>query len=153
MVDQLDEVRVEVGISASKITQENQRERGARLATVRVAREGSSLSPTHIVCDGLAYELVGNSFSIGVGESGKYDLIASINQAGNSLELCRLIQEDERWLVRETEGATVDLDRETGLKAGDTIEIVMQGSRKRLLLIHCIENASEPRKSDRHETT
>ena len=64
VVDQLDEVRVEVGISASEISQENQRERGARLATVRIAREGRSLGPTHIVCDGLAYELVGNSFSI-----------------------------------------------------------------------------------------
>lgn len=153
VVDQLDEVRVEVGISASEISQENQGERGARLATVRVAREGRALSPTHIVCDGLAHEMVGNSFSIGVGESGVFDLIASSDQDGNSLELCRLIREDERWLIRETEGATVDFDRETGLKAGDTIDILMQGSRKRLLLIHCIEIASEPIKSDRHETT
>ena len=69
------------------------------------------------------------------------------------MEFCRLILEDERWLIRDTEGATVDFDRETGLKAGDTIDILMQGSRKRLLLIHCIEIASEPIKSDRHETT
>ena len=51
--------------------------------------------------------------------------------------------EDERWLIRETEGATVDFDRETGPKR-NTIDILMQGSRKRLLLIHCIEIASEP---------
>ena len=43
VVDQLDEVRVEVGISASEISQKNQGERGARLATVRVAREGRAL--------------------------------------------------------------------------------------------------------------
>ena len=54
------------------------------------------------------------------------------------------MHEDERWLIRESGELTVDFDRETGLKAGDTIDILMQGSRKRLLLIHCIEIASEP---------
>ncbi len=153
VVSQLDEVRVEVGISASEISQENQRDSGARLATVRVAREGRSLSPTHIVCDGLAYELIGGAFSIGAGESGKFDLVADGNRAGASLELCRMIKEDEKWVIRESEGATVDFEKETGLKAGDTIDILMQGTRKRLLLIHCIEIASDTVKSNRDETT
>lgn len=152
VVDRLDEVRVEVGISALEISQEHQRESGARLATVRVAREGRSLTPTHVVCDGLAYEMIGDAFSIGVGESGRFDLTAESNQAGNAMELCRLIQEDERWLLREAEGATVDFDRETDLKAGDTIDILMQGSRKRLLLIHCVEITRDSVKSNRHET-
>ena len=64
-----------------------------------------------------------------------------------------MIKEDEKWVIRESEGATVDFDKETGLKAGDTIDILMQGTWKRLLLIHCIEIASDTVKSNRDETT
>ena len=152
VVDRLDEIRVEVGISAIDISQEQQRERVARLATVRVDRDGRSLTPTHVVFDGLAYEMIGDTFSIGVGESGRFDLVAESKRAGSSMELCRLILEDKRWLLVESEGATVDFDRETDLKAGDTIDILMPSSRKRLLLIHCVEIGSDSVKTNRHET-
>ncbi len=137
--ERIEETRVERGITSLGAPMARSPETKTRFATIRVRRDGRSLSPTHIVCDGLAYELTESSFSIGVGESDDFDLVADRNIAGKDLELCRLLLVDEKWTVESGEGAELETERESNLKAGDSLEIVMQGTRKRLLLIHCID--------------
>jgi len=118
-----------------------------KIATIRIVKDGRSLNPTHIVCDGLAYELSGDSFSIGIGESELFDLVADRNIAGKPVELCTLRLTDDRWALEPSEGAAFEMESDTGLKAGDAIEVLIQGSRKRLLLIHCIDISNQGNES------
>lgn len=140
VVSKPEEMRVEVGISILGVPGELKTGRHQQFATIRVSKDGRSLNPTHIVCDGLAYELCDDSFSIGVGESERFDLVADRNIAGKPIELCTLRHVDDRWTLEVSEaGAVADFESDTSLKAGDAIDVRMEGSRKRLLLIHCIE--------------
>lgn len=137
VVNKLEETRIEVGISI--LGNPETLDVRQKIATIRVSKDGRSLSPTHIVCDGLAYELSGDSFSIGIGESELFDLVADRNIAGKPVELCKLKLAGERWTLEASEGAAFDGENDAILKAGDAVEVLMQGSRKRLLLIHCID--------------
>jgi len=139
VAENVEDIRVEVGISLEGLPQPTA-EQLARHAVghVNLVKEGKSLAPTHIVCDGLAYELNGDSFVIGVGESESFDLVADRQYAGKSAEICRLVLSDDRWILTEGKGSTVDSKSVSGLKAGDAIEIRSIGQRKRLLLIHCM---------------
>ncbi len=148
VVHKLEETRIEVGISI--LGNPETLDVRQKIATIRVSKDGRSLSPTHIVCDGLAYELSGESFSIGIGENELFDLVADRNIAGKPVELCKLKLADERWSLEPSETAAFDGEKDTALKAGDAVEVLMQGSRKRLLLIHCID--LEIREESQHET-
>lgn len=139
VVDKIEETRIEVGISIQGSEELLDSKRQQKLATVRILKDGRSLSPTHIVCDGLAYELSSDSFSIGIGENERFDLVADRNIAGKPVEICTLKLNEDRWALEPSEGVSMDIETDTSLKAGDTVELLMQGTRKRLLLIHCID--------------
>ncbi len=143
VVSKLEETRIEVGISILGNPEELDLKQ--KVATIRIVKDGRSLNPTHIVCDGLAYELSGDSFSIGIGESELFDLVADRNIAGKPVELCTLRLTDERWALEPSEGAAFEMESDTSLKAGDAVEVLIQGSRKRLLLIHCIDIGNQGR--------
>lgn len=135
----IEDTRVEVGISMAALPENQGSEANPPLASIRIVREGHSLNPTHIVCDGLAYRLERATFSVGVGESDRFDLVADRDAAGSPIALFRLNSTDERWDIEALEGANLNTDSDASLKAGDAIEILMQGTQKRLLLVHCIE--------------
>ncbi len=136
---EIEETRVEVGITSLGSAAPRHPDMKSHFASIRVLRDGRSLNPTHIVCDGLAYELSGSGFTIGVGESDAFDLVADRNIAGKPLELCQLVLADEKWTLQGSEASSLEEEQDRSLKAGDSIEIMMQGGRKRLRLIHCID--------------
>lgn len=108
------------------------------LGSINLIQEGKSLNPTHIVCDGLAYEIGQGPFVIGVGESEDFDLVVERRASGPAVELCRLVYNDDRYLLTEARGAVFESKSISGLKAGDALEVKVLGRRKRLLLIHCL---------------
>ncbi len=139
MVSKIEETRIEVGITIQGSPEMLDSKFKQKVATLRILKDGRSLTPTHIVCDGLAYELSSDAFVIGIGENENYDLVADRNIAGKPVELCTLRLNEERWALEPSEGVAMEMEADTSLKAGDAVELIMQGSRKRLLLIHCID--------------
>ncbi len=136
---EIDQIRIDASISMENIPENLEMGLPKSHGSIRVIREGRSLNPTHVVCDGLAYELSESEFSIGLGESENFDLVVDRKPIGEPVSLCRLKMNEDRWMIEASEGLSFETDSEAGLKAGDTIEILAQGNRKLLLLIHCIE--------------
>ena len=135
----VEEMRVEVGISMDALAEKQTLDTSPAIASIRVVREGRSLNPTHIVCDGLGYRLEGESFLVGVGESDRFDLVADRETLESPQPLFNLNFADDCWAIKALERASLETDFDVSLKAGDAIEILIQGTRKRLLLVHCIE--------------
>jgi len=133
----IEETRVEVGISLEGLPETPKAP--SKVASLRLIREGRSLNPTHVVCDGLAYRLEGETFSVGLGESDRFDLVADRASSGEPVGLFRLKSIEDRWSIEAMEGVKLGETGEAGLKAGDAVEIRREGTRKRLVLIHCIE--------------
>jgi hypothetical protein len=139
VVNDVEEMRVEVGISMAVIPESEIVGRTRNIASIRIIREDRSLNPTHMVCDGLGYRLEGKSFLVGVGESDGFDLVADRGTAGSPQALFALNSVDDRWMIEAMEGSSLEMQSDASLKAGDAIEILIQETRKRLLLVHCIE--------------
>ncbi len=136
----IESVRVETGIvlEAPKVGGEP----GAGqvpIGAIRLVKQGKSLNPTHIVCDGLAYELGPQDFIIGFGESEEFDLVVERGLTEAPAELCRLKPEEDRWMLAESKGTLVEAVTISSLKAGDSLEVALPGRRKQLLLIHCLQ--------------
>jgi len=108
------------------------------VGAIRLVKQGKSLNPTHIVCDGLAYELGEGEFIIGFGESEDFDLVVDRGLTPKPAELCRLKLEDEKWVLAESKSAIVESVSLSSLKAGDSLEVALPGRRKQLLLIHSL---------------
>lgn len=137
----IENVRIETGIVLDVPRGEDGSELMPRvpIGAIRVVKQGKSLNPTHIVCDGLAYELGSGEFVIGFGESEDFDLVVERNLTPAPAELCRLKPEEDRWLLSESKGTIVEAVSISNLKAGDWLEVALPGRRKQLLLIHCLQ--------------
>lgn len=138
--DTIENVRVETGISLEPPSGDGLAAgpRRGPVGAIRLVRQGKSLNPTHIVCDGLAYELGQGEFVIGFGESEDFNLVVERDLTPAPAELCRLKQEEDRWSLLEAQGTIVESAVVSTLKAGDSLEVALPGRRKQLLLIHCI---------------
>lgn len=139
VVKDVEEMRVEAGISTGDLPEIQDLESQPSFASIQVVREERSLNPTHVVCDGLAYRLGNGSFSVGVGESDRFELVLDREAPGSPQALFRFNSIDDRWIIEAMEGGRLETQSDASLKAGDSIEILFQGTRKRLLLVHCIE--------------
>ncbi|MDQ8203266.1 hypothetical protein [Pelagicoccus sp. SDUM812003] len=139
--ESIEDVRVETGIVLEAPSGKDG-EAGASIVpigAIRLVRQGKSLNPTHIVCDGLAYELGEEEFIIGFGESESFDLVVESNLTPSPAELCRLKPEEDRWVLAESKSTIVEAVSISTLKAGDSLEVALPGRRKQLLLIHCLQ--------------
>lgn len=139
--ESIEDIRVETGINLD-MPQEG--EGGDVLprvpvGAIRLVKQGKSLNPTHIVCDGLAYELGTGDFVIGFGDSEDFNLVVERDLTPTPAELCRLQLTEERWELAESKSTIIESDSTTSLRAGDSFEVALPGRRKQLLLIHCIQ--------------
>lgn len=139
--ESIEEVRVETGIVLEAPSGDAEDDELSRIpfGAIRLVRHGKSLNPTHIVCDGLAYELGTGEFVIGFGDSEDYDLVVERGLTRSPAELCRLKYEEDRWALTEAKGTIVESVSLSHLKAGDSLEVALPGRRKQLLLIHCLQ--------------
>lgn len=137
----IEDVRVETGINLDVPKEAEVGDFRARVpvGAIRIIKQGKSLNPTHIVCDGLAYELGTSDFIIGFGESEEFDLVVERDLTPSPAELCRLKFADERWSLAESKSTIIESASATSLRAGDSFEVALPGRRKQLLLIHCIQ--------------
>lgn len=136
--DKIEDIRIETGV-ALEAPSETQTNSTTPIGAIRLVKQGKSLNPTHIVCDGLAYELGEREFTIGFGDSDEFDLIVERNLTPAPAELCRLKFDEDRWMLAESKGMIVESVSISNLKAGDSLEVALPGRRKELLLIHCIQ--------------
>ncbi|MDQ8185139.1 hypothetical protein [Pelagicoccus sp. SDUM812002] len=139
--DSIEDVRVETGINLD-VPQEGEGELPhprVPVGAIRLVKQGKSLNPTHIVCDGLAYELGTGDFIIGFGESEDFHLVVERDLTPSPAELCRLKFEDDRWILAESKSTIIESVSASSLRAGDSFEVALPGRRKQLLLIHCIQ--------------
>jgi len=135
----VEDIRVEVGISLESLPKPTAEQMARHsIGEFKLIKEGKSLAPTHIVCDGLAYELSGDKFVIGIGESEDFDLVADRKYSGKPAEICRLVFSEDRWVLTDRDEDIVESKSVSGLKAGDALDVRSIGQRKRLLLIHCM---------------
>ncbi|MBK1877004.1 hypothetical protein [Pelagicoccus mobilis] len=139
--ESIEDIRVETGINL-EVPQEG--EDGSMLprvpaGAIRLVKQGKSLNPTHIVCDGLAYELGTGDFLIGFGDSEDFDLVVERDLTPTPTELFRLQLTDEKWVLAESKSTIIESGSSTSLRAGDSFEVALPGRRKQLLLIHCIQ--------------
>lgn len=139
--ESIEDLRVETGINLDM--PQNEGDAGAipsvPVGAIRVVKQGKSLNPTHIVCDGLAYELGTGDFVIGFGDSEEFDLVVERDLTPTPAELCRLKFSEERWVLAESKSTIIESASRTSLRAGDCFEVALPGRRKQLLLIHCIQ--------------
>lgn len=138
--EQIEDLRVETGISLDVPHDES--EGGFSripIGAIRLVKQGKSLNPTHIVCDGLAYELGTGDFIVGFGESEDFDLVVERDLTNSPAELFRLTLEEDRWILSESKGTIIESVSTNSLRAGDSFEVALPGRRKQLLLIHCIQ--------------
>lgn len=137
--EDFDQIRVETGIENGFLNSSDMRSKGSYdLSSIRLTKMGKSLSPTHIVCDGLAYELREDGFVIGVGESEGFHLVADRRGTGKPYEIGRLVSKNGKWMLTQDSDSALDTQTLSGIRAGDILEVTSQGSRKQLLLIHCM---------------
>ncbi|EDY82126.1 hypothetical protein VDG1235_1746 [Verrucomicrobiia bacterium DG1235] len=137
----IEEVRVETGINLD-VPQEGEGgsvQARVPVGAIRLLKHGKSLNPTHIVCDGLAYELGTGDFIIGFGDSEDFDLVVERDLTPSPAELFRLKFDDDRWILAESKSTIIESVSTTSLRAGDSFEVALPGRRKQLLLIHCIQ--------------
>ncbi|MCH6258298.1 hypothetical protein MLD52_17180 [Puniceicoccaceae bacterium K14] len=137
--ENVETVRVETGIAQPNLMNDGSDEARFSLCSISLIKKGKSLAPSHIVCDGLAYELVEDGFIIGLGESERFHLVVDRHGLGEPGELARLVKKNERWVLVEKSSESVDVDSLSGVRAGDEIEVTIRGRRKKLLLIHCMQ--------------
>lgn len=135
------DVRIETGIQleAPELGLGGERVARSPVGAIRVVKSGKSLNPTHMVCDGLAYELGQGAFVVGFGESEDFDLVVERDLARQPVEIFRLQLDADGWRLDESKGATVECSSISYLRAGDGIELALPGLRKQLLLIHCLQ--------------
>ncbi len=139
--DSIEDVHVETGIVLETPSSDGEggTASGIPFGALRLVKEGKSLNPTHIVCDGLAYELGEKEFVIGFGDSKTFNLVVERDLSPTPAELCRLAPEEDRWMLSVSKGALIESGSSTSLKAGDSLEVALPGRRKQLLFIHCIQ--------------
>ncbi|MBC2605708.1 hypothetical protein [Pelagicoccus albus] len=140
--DSIEEVRVETGINLDIPQGDESSSTRSRfpIGAIRLIKQGKSLNPTHIVCDGLAYELGNGDFIVGFGESEEFNLVVERDLTPAPAELFRLKFEEDRWFLAESKSTIIESAPANSLKAGDSFEVALPGRRKQLLLIHCIQS-------------
>ncbi len=138
-VDNVEEIRVETGIDLEGIS-DGSANGGVsqQLGVARLLKEGRSLNPTHIVCDGLAYELSKEEFVLGVGESEDYDLMVDRHEGSAPFELCRVLKIEDRWVLSDSKNDVIDASSRSGIKGGDSLQVTILGRTKNLLFVHCL---------------
>ncbi len=137
-VNNVEEIRVETGIDLDQLPGSDSDATPPHLGSIRLIQEGRSLNPTHIVCDGLAYDLSKEEFVLGVGESEDYDLMVDRHEGSASFELCRIIKIEDRWVLSDSKEGTIHASSRSGIKAGDALEVTLLGQVKNLLFVHCL---------------
>lgn len=139
--DSIENLRVATGINLDVPvgSEESSPYPRAPFGAIRLVKQGKSLNPTHIVCDGLAYELGTGDFIVGFGESEEFDLVVERDLTLSPAELFRLRLEEDRWMLTESKGTIIESVSSASLRAGDSFEVALPGRRKQLLLIHCIQ--------------
>lgn len=139
--ESIEDLRVETGINLDVPLEgaDGSSYPRAPISAIRLVKQGKSLNPTHIVCDGLAYELGTGDFIVGFGESEDFDLVVERDLTPSPAELFRLRLEEDRWVLSESKSTIIESVSTSSLRAGDSFEVALPGRRKQLLLIHCIQ--------------
>lgn len=136
---EMETLRVETGIAPSRMVRDVIEDVRSGLCSISLVKKGKSLMPTHIVCDGLAYELIPEGFTIGVGEDVRFNLVVDRHGAGESIEVARLVKKGDRWVLIDKNSESLDTDSLSGIRAGDVLDFTIRGRRKHLLFIHCLQ--------------